>query len=129
MTLSGLDITRAVEEGIREFAPGVPFTFERVAVTPTQIREMGLPTRPTKKTDSRSKGFEGESVEVDAIPPKTLKSIVSGCITRHIDMARLEQLRRVEAAEKEVALDIAAANWTDLTNGYLHPTPGQEAHP
>jgi hypothetical protein len=47
---SGLDITRAVEAEVY---------FERVAVTAAQITDLGLPTRPTKKTDSRSKGFEG----------------------------------------------------------------------
>jgi hypothetical protein len=46
---------------------------------------MNLPTRPTKATDSRAKLFSGESVEVDAIPPKVLRALVSDCITRHID--------------------------------------------
>ncbi len=82
---SGLDITRAVEEGLREFAPKAEITFERVAVTPGQIESLGLMTRPTKTSDSRSKGFEGGSVEVDAIPPAQLRKLVEACITRHID--------------------------------------------
>src|SRR5262249_28588791 len=72
---SGLDITRAVEQGIRQFAPNADITFERVAVNPDQIEGMGLPTRPTKASDSRSKGFEGESVEVDAISPDDLRRL------------------------------------------------------
>jgi hypothetical protein len=43
---SGVDITRAVEQGIREFAPGAEIAFERIAVTPDQIRDLRLPTRP-----------------------------------------------------------------------------------
>lgn len=97
---SGCDITRSVEEGIRRFAPGADITFERVAVTTEQIRDMRLPTRPTKKSDSRSKGFEGESVEVDAIPPRGLKQLATGCIERHIDRRALAELRRVEDEER-----------------------------
>ena len=82
---SGCDITRAVENGIREFAPNAEIYFERIAVTPAQIQELNLPTRPTKESDSRSKGFEGESVEVDAIPPATLRSMVRELIESHID--------------------------------------------
>jgi hypothetical protein len=97
---SGCDITRAVEEGIREFAGGAEIGFERVAVTREQIRDMGLPTRPTKTSDSRSKGFEGESVEVDAIPPGTLRDLVADCIQRHIDLDALTALENVEEMER-----------------------------
>lgn len=70
---SGRDITRATESGLREFAPGAEIHFERVAVTQEQIELLKLPTRPTKVTDSRCKNFDGESVEVDAIPPTLLR--------------------------------------------------------
>jgi hypothetical protein len=99
---SGLDITRAVEQGLREFAPGADITFARVAVTAAQIENMGLPTRPTKTTDSRSKGFQGESVEVDAIPPASLRDLVSGCITRHIDDYALGVTQVAEDSEREI---------------------------
>ena len=46
---SGKDISRNVRERITEFAPDADVTFERVAVTPEQIAEWELPTRPTKK--------------------------------------------------------------------------------
>ena len=82
---SGMDITRAVEEGIRELAPDADIEFERVAVTEEQIESMNLPTRPTKTTDSRKKNFEGESVEVDAIAPDDLRELARDCIERHVD--------------------------------------------
>lgn len=104
---SGLDITRVVEKGIREFAPGADVTFERVAVTPAQIVELGLPTRPTKMMDSRSKGFEGESVEVDAIEPKKLRRIVEECIYQHIDDDAYDRLMDIEEAERTTLLEIA----------------------
>lgn len=58
---SGVDIPRKVESNLREFAPDVELHFERVAVTEEQIITFGLHTRPTKKTDTRSKNFTGES--------------------------------------------------------------------
>ena len=64
---SGVDIPRKVEGDLRTFAPEAEIHFECVAVTPEQIVDWQLPTRPTKKTDSRSKNFKDESVEVDAI--------------------------------------------------------------
>ncbi|MBZ5623506.1 MAG: hypothetical protein LAQ69_33010 [Acidobacteriia bacterium] len=98
---SGRDITRATEAGLREFAPDADISFERVAVTETQIALLRLPTRPTKSADSRSKSFSGESVEVDAIPPELLRHLVRGCIERHLDEDRLRLTELVEAAERE----------------------------
>ena len=97
---SGADIPRAVEEGIREFAPEADIEFERVAVTRKQIDRLNLPTRPTKATDSRSSRFEGNSVEVDAIEPGILRLLVREAITRHIDPTALEQLRLIEQQER-----------------------------
>jgi len=104
---SGLDITRSVEHGIQEFAPEINFTLERVAVTREQIEELSLPTRPTKQTDSRSKNFEGESVEVDAIPPHQLRELAQQCIAGHIDEAQLKTLEIAEESEREILMKIA----------------------
>jgi hypothetical protein len=101
---SGIDITRTVEQGIREFAPSAEIYFERVAVTSEQISLWNLPTRPTKASDTRSKHFQGESVEVDAIPPRVLRELVKGCIIRHVDSWVLQQTLAIEAEERR-ALD------------------------
>ena len=85
---------------------GADITFEVVAVTDQQIEEMNLPTRPTKKTDSRSKNFEGESVEVDAIPPKELKRICRSLIEQHISGPELVRHRRIEQAERNTLTQI-----------------------
>jgi len=63
---SGVDAWRSFEARVRGFAPDADAVFERLAVTPEQIIEFNLPTRPTKTTDTRARGFIGESVEVDA---------------------------------------------------------------
>ena len=104
---SGVAITRNVETRLRQFAPGVALHVERVAVTREQIRSMGLPTRPTKRTDSRSKGFAGESVEVDAIPSVTLRDLARQCIEQHVDGAALSVTRVAEASERDYLTTLA----------------------
>ena len=98
---SGLDISRRIEQELRRMAPDVEIHFERVAVTADQIREYGLPTRPTKATDSRCRGFGAASVEVDALPARVLKAMVEACIVRHIDPAALAVVKVAEASERQ----------------------------
>jgi len=105
---SGRDIPRAVEASLREMAPGADITFEVVAVTDQQIEEMNLLTRPTKSTDSRAKNFVGESVEVDAIPPKDLIQLCRSCIEQHISGPELVRHRRIELAERATLTTIVA---------------------
>jgi len=98
---SGVNISKNVEEGLREFAPYTDIHFERVAVTPAQIQAWNLPTRPTKKSDTRAKTFEGESVELDAIPASELREMVNGYILEHIDEETIERLEVAEEAERK----------------------------
>jgi len=104
---SGVDISRKVEEDLRGFAPDAEINFERVAVNEDQITEWHLPTRPTKKTDTRAKKFSGESVEVDAIPPAQLRELVSDCITQHVNEPQLRVVETAEASEREILENIA----------------------
>lgn len=82
---------------------GVEVVFTRLAVTREQIREYNLPTRPTKKTDTRSKGFVGESVDIDAMPPEILRELVRDCITGHIDRETWRKQEEIEKAERQSA--------------------------
>jgi hypothetical protein len=104
---SGVHIDRSIEDHLRRFAPEAEINFRRVAVLEEQIAAWNLPTRPTKRTDSRSKSFVGDSVEVDAIPPDQLREMVEGCITAHIDPDRLDRLRDVEAQERKTLQEYA----------------------
>ena len=108
---SGVEIDRKIEAEIRGFAPDAEISFQRVALTPIQILSMGLPTRPTKTTDSRSKSFQGESVELDAIPPSALRNLCRICIEQHIDPAILERTRLIEKKEREIVHQIAESGW------------------
>jgi hypothetical protein len=104
---SGVDIPRKVEQDLRAFAPTAEIHFDRVAVNPDQISEWSLPTRPTKSTDTRSRRFHGESIEVDAIPPSELRAMVTACIASHVDQTALEVTRRVERDEREILANFA----------------------
>jgi hypothetical protein len=106
---SGVDIPRKVEAGLREFAPTTEIHFERVAVTPEQIERLGLPTRPTKATDSRSRTFDGESVEVDAILPRTLRALCRRCIEGHLTENVLRAHRAAEESERQLLTEWAAS--------------------
>lgn len=105
---SGVDIDRFVEREIRRHAPECDLTFSRIAVVPDQIESLGLQTRPTKKTDSRAKTFEGESVEVDAIDPDMLREMCRYCITQHLDSDLLQRTHEVEQAERDTLATMIA---------------------
>lgn len=104
---SGVDISRNVEEQLRKLAPGAEIHFKRVAVNDWQIKAWNLPTRPTKTTDSRSRNFSGESVEVDAIPPQRLLDLVAQCVEQHIDQAILQRTLMIEGRERETLRTLA----------------------
>jgi hypothetical protein len=104
---SGVNIPKVVERDLREMAPDADIMFERLAVNLEQIRQLNLPTRPTKTSDSRAKSFKGESVEVDAIPPATLRSLVNAAIVKHIDKRALKILQVAEESERGLLTSIA----------------------
>lgn len=105
---SGVHISQHLEERLRSFVRDeVPLLFERVAVNEDQIAEHGLPTRPTKRSDSRAKHHGDVSVEVDAFPPATLRSMAEDCISAHVDHERLDQLRVVEREERQTMQRLA----------------------
>jgi hypothetical protein len=104
---SGVAIDRKVEQELRALAPTAEIHFERVAVTPEQVVTLGLPTRPTKTSDSRSRTFEGDSVELDAIDPDTLRQMVEDCIVRHVDQEARRRVALVERTERMTLVELA----------------------
>ena len=76
--------------------------FERIAVTPEQIADWDLPTRPTKASDTRSKNFGEISVELDAIEPNQLRALVQEAIELHLPAEQYEVLKAAEESEREI---------------------------
>jgi hypothetical protein len=81
---SGINAGEKIEQTLREMAPKAKLMFERIAVKQWQIEEWNLPTRPTKTSDTRSKSFGDISVELDAINPDRLRSLVTAAIEIHL---------------------------------------------
>ncbi len=83
--------------------------FERLTLTPEQIKQHELPVRPPKASDVRTAKFTGSgSVEVEALPVDMLLAIVEGAILTRIDPEALAAAELVEESEREVARRIAA---------------------
>lgn len=98
---SGVNAGEKIEQTLRELAPDAEIHFERLAVNRDQIREWRLPSRPTKKTDTRAKNFDSTiSVELDAIPPGRLRDLVEKAINRHLSADQLAVLKVAERDER-----------------------------
>ncbi|WP_236550453.1 hypothetical protein [Cyanobium sp. Copco_Reservoir_LC18] len=122
---SGADISRNIEDRLEQFLlevnrqrqivasfpPDVvmplPLRFEQVAVNEWQIDGWNLPTRPTKKTDSRAAKFGSRSVEVDAIPPDGLRQLVRSVLSLHISETDLAAADEVDAMERQTLASAA----------------------
>jgi hypothetical protein len=72
------------------------------------VQRWQLPSRPTKSTDTRSRSFDGESVELDAIPPEDLRDLVRSVIEGHVDDNVLEATQAAEQSERNILTEIAA---------------------
>ena len=99
---SGVNAGEKIEETLREMAPDADIYFERIAVTAEQIAEWNLPTRPTKASDTRSKGFGNISVELDAIGSNALRALVQETIEQHLSPHQFAVLKAAEQSEREV---------------------------
>ncbi|MGB7097522.1 MAG: hypothetical protein WBD95_01975 [Xanthobacteraceae bacterium] len=99
---SGVNAGERIEATLRKLAPGADIHFERLAVTVGQIEEWRLPTRPTKATDSRARGFGDISVEMDAIEPGRLRTIVEDAIQAHLPPHQYQVLMAAEESEKRL---------------------------
>src|SRR6516164_2058670 len=99
---SGVNAGEKIEETLHELAPDADITFERIAVTPEQINDWDLPTRPTKKSDTRSKNFGSISVELDAIEPNQLRVLVQETIELHLPADQFAVLKAAEESERDI---------------------------
>jgi hypothetical protein len=105
---SGVDAANKIEASLRRFAKGAEIQFTRLAVLPGQIEALSLPSRPTKKSDSRAKGFgDIRSVELDSIDPHDLRRMVREAIERHLPPDQYRILKDAEASERRLL-----AQWT-----------------
>jgi hypothetical protein len=105
---SGLAATDALENFLKENCAN-EIHFKRLALTPTQIKQWKLPTRPTKIGGNRHAVNYGgaKSCELDAIPPDKFRALVRSAIMDHIDKDVLAGVKEREDADKARLLKIA----------------------
>lgn len=104
---SGVMAGHKIRDTLRSLAPEAEINFTRLAVTERQISNMRLPSRPTKAS-THAKGWEGDSVELDAIEPEELRNIVRQAIELHLPAHEWEILKAAEASERELLWDFIA---------------------
>jgi hypothetical protein len=108
---TGCLIPKSIEARLCEFCDehGIdPPIVERIALTEEQVEHHRLPTRPTKRDhNAHAKDFEGDSVELDALPSSELRALVRECIEWHIDASALATLRAAEQSEREILEQLA----------------------
>jgi hypothetical protein len=103
---SGVLIPQTIERRLNQMCERLdcsPPIVERVALTEEQVEKYNLPTRPTKRDGNRhANGFDGDSVELDALPPRVLRDMVRQVIERHISPKATQALRVTEDSEREL---------------------------
>src|SRR5262249_3222224 len=103
---SGVLIPKTIKTRLCQFCMKLdcqPPIIERVALAEGQIAAFNLPTRPTKREGNRhAHKFEGDSVELDALPASELRTMVREVIERHISEHDLEILRTAEDSERDL---------------------------
>ncbi len=84
----------------------------RIALTPEQVEHYGLPEAPGKPEDPRGTGFVARfgrlvQVEVDALPPETLRGLYADAIADFWDTSRYNAVCAVEARDRARLQQIA----------------------
>lgn len=110
---SGVDMPRSLAERLGHFdcrPEIVP-----VALTPEQVSTWGLPTDPTKASDSRAKAFIREHgdnmVELDSLPVASLRQLIQGAVAARMDLDALARTRVVEAVERKQLIERLSGEW------------------
>lgn len=105
---SGKIIPENIEAQLRKFAPDAEIHFERLLVTPEQIEQWDLPTKPAKR-NTHSKGFTGGTVEAEAVPAHVTRALLRKAIERHLDLQEVRVLETAEESERDGLFAIADA--------------------
>ena len=99
-----------VARDLPRYSPDVPIYIRHLAVTPGQIATWNLPTRPGKLKDAQAKKWGNRpNVELDAIDPTRLNTLVDNAIQQWVEPHAWEVEQAVEANEREGLRRLAEA--------------------
>lgn len=110
---SGMDMTRNIEERLRQFSEG-PVKLIRCALNMDQIEQYDPPPNPAKITDSRfekyAEEYGNESWELDALDPLVLRGLVATHVAEYQNSELFKAADRKERNARTV-LKAIAGNW------------------
>ena len=103
---SGLDMTRDVQERLRQFS-GAEVMVKRLALNIHQVRTLNPPENPAKQTDTRFKAYAREygqsSWELDAVEPRALANLIRTAVE---ELRDLDLWNQAIAAEDMMRRDL-----------------------
>lgn len=103
---AGVLIDQSLHEELALHLLNVPLEFRRIAITPKQIAEFDLPTKPRKKGDKRSQHVR-ETVEAEAMPANLLRELVRSEIQDYLPGHALEVTQIAEQSERRHLINVA----------------------
>jgi hypothetical protein len=113
---AGVLIDRSLETELRKHLPrGFLLYCHRIAITPEQIEEYDLPTKPRKETDRRALHVL-DTVEAEAIPVGVLHQMLREKVESFLPAGSLEVAKTAEESERE-----HLRRWADLMDGEAAP--------
>jgi hypothetical protein len=110
---AGVLIDVALERELRaHLGEGVALHFLRLGITPEQIAEYDLPTKPRKATDLRSQHVT-TTVEAEAMPAGIMRSILRANVEHFLPQGALAVAKAAEESERQTLglLERVAREW------------------
>jgi hypothetical protein len=98
---AGVLIDVSIERELRRhLKPDIWMDFERIGITPEQIEEYDLPTKPRKPGDRRALHIE-KTVEAEAMPAGLMRDILREHIEALLPVGALDVVKVAEESERE----------------------------
>ncbi|GAI59559.1 unnamed protein product, partial [marine sediment metagenome] len=104
------DMVRDLQTRLQRYG-AEDFQIEKIALTQEQVQTLGLPPMPAKTSDPRYDRFAAsygeEAVELDALPPDQLESIVRDAIVSLIDATAWDaQIAKAKEEQEDIQRQI-----------------------
>jgi hypothetical protein len=101
--------TKNCPGGLSRFTGDVPVYVHQLGLTREQVKCWKIPTRPVRKEKDKKNTLADRfiekhgdgAVELDAIPPNTLRDLIDKTISKHRDYREIEALKAIEQEEWE----------------------------
>lgn len=104
---AGLLIDRSLERELRKHLnPGIEMHFHRIGITPEQISEYDLPSKPRKKSEKRIPDIK-MTVEAEAMPASLMRKILRKHVEALLPTNALKIARIAEESEQEHLSNVA----------------------